>query len=426
MKNMVGKMRYNTLWLIAGIIHFSSCCLPYQDCNEIRYRQDSLKVRDKPYRVVWQKPLFSDTNFSFTIYKPILYEDMVIFFRHGGPQQHEEIVAMDKRDGRIRWEWKEEVRNYDFDSNPLIISDTLIIASGSQIYLIDLHTGRTIKEINEEVDTNYVPIGGLLTHYRGRLYQTYEGEFNDNKSYIRSIDLMDGYWRTEVIDSSIYEGDFVALHAPTVWVTERGDTILVSLKRTVNLQDRQRYRCDLVSYNITADTVMWEREGIELTGSTADTIRIEGDRIYFVGDRHLECVNKYTGETIWRSKVLGRDGLLLLSKPLYTKDTIYLLSTNGYIIAMSKEDGRVIYNRKCNGNGSYLTLYEGKLYRSFITMDVIDSKSGRVILTIKKSHNYSRRTPGKWGDGVVIDPETELMYVEDGFFAMCLTLPEVD
>ncbi len=408
------------------VLSIHSCCFPFQECEESMDGKDSTRIEVYPYEVVWQSPIYEDTNFSLTIHRPIIFEDVVIFFRHRGPQQYEEIVAYDKRDGQIRWEWKGEVRNYDFDSNPIVLSDTLIIASGSQIYLIDMRTGRTIAEINEEIDTNYVPIGGLLTYFGGRLYQPYEREWKDNLTYIRSVDLKTYRWRTEVVDSSSYEGDVVTVHAPTVWVSENGDTILVSVKRIINYRDRSRYRCNLVSYNITMDTLLWERDSIELTGSTADGLRIEGERIYFIGDRHVECVNKYTGETIWRRKVVEGRGLLLLSVPVYTEDEIYLLSTDKYIISIRSNDGNLRYKRRCSSFGFYLSLHKGRLYRAHVSFDIIDAKSGRVLLTIKKSHNYSRRTPGKWSDGVVIDPETELMYVEDGFFAMCLTLPKVE
>ena len=387
-----------------------------------------MKLEDEDtalYRVVWQRPLFEDTLYSITFFKPILFEDIVIFSRRKGPYFHQEFVAFDKDSGRVVWEWQEEVRNLTFDTEPLVLTDTLIVASGSQIYLIDMRTGRTLVEINEEIDTNYVPLGGLLTYYGGRLYHSYERDFQDSLTYIRSVDLQTFRWRTEVIDYTTYPGDLIDVYSPSVWIMEGGDTILVSMKRIINYKVPNRDRASLISYNVTADTVLWERDRIDATGALVE-LRIEGDRIYFIGDRHVECVNKYTGATIWKTRDVHDKGDFLINTPLYTEDRIYLLSSSQKIMAIDKKFGRVLYYRGINGVGSYLTLHKGKLYRAFIYMDVIEANSGRLLLTIKKSHNYSRRTPGKWSDGVTIDPETDLLYVEDGFFAICMTLPRVE
>ena len=413
--------------IVIGISIFHiSCCPPWQQCKEVD-NENNVRKGDTtiPYKVIWQSSLFDDTLYSITDFKPILFEDLVIFSRRKGPAFSEEIVAFDKRTGEKRWEWTEEVRNYGFTDEYIIRGDTLILASGSQIYLINMRTGRTIAEINEEIDTNFVPLPSI-SYYGGRIYQSYEREFKDSLTYVRSVDLKTYRWRTEVIDHTDYPGDLLSVYPPSIWIMEGGDTIMVCVKRIINYRERWRKRCNLISYNVTADTVLWERDSVDKVGSIVDPPRIEGDRIYFVGTRHVECFDRNTGETLWKTVVVHDGGFLFANVPIYTEDTIYLLSSTSDIIALSKEDGRLIYGRKCNGNGSYLTLYKGKLYRSFITMDVIDAKSGRVLLTIKKSHNYSMRTPGKWANGVVIDPETELMYVEDGFFAMCLTLPKVE
>jgi len=412
--------------LLGIYVFLISCCPPWQQCKEIDNNNDVKRDdTEAPYKVVWQTSLFGDTLYSITDFKPILFEDLVIFSRRKGPAFSEEIVAFDKRTGEKRWEWTEEVRNYVFTDEYIIRGDTLILASGSQIYLIDMHTGNTLKEINEEIDTNYVPLPAI-SYYGGRIYQSYEREFQDSLTYVRSVDLKTFRWRTEVIDHTTYPGDLLSVYPPSVWINENGDTILVCVKRIVNYKDFKRDKANLISYNITVDTVLWERDSVDKVGSIVESPRIEGDRIYFIGTRHVECFDRNTGETLWKTVVVDDGGFLLANVPIYTEDAIYLLSSTDDIIGLSKEDGRLIYGRKCKGNGSYLTLYKDRLYRAYITMDVIDAKSGRVILTIKKSHNYSRRTPGKWRNGVVIDPEMELMYVEDGFFAMCLTLPEVE
>ena len=420
-------MKLHMINLIIGCTVLLSCCPPWQSCGDRPpENQDSTKYGDLPYEVKWQVPLFEDTLYSITAYfKPIVFEDLVIFSRRKGPSFNIELVAYDKRSGEVRWEWTEEVRNLVFTDDPIVLHDTLVVVSGSQIYLIDMRTGRTIAEINEEIDTNFVPLPAI-SYYGGRIYQSYEREFKDSLTYVRSVDLKTFRWRTEVIDYTTYPGDRLSVYPPSIWINDHGDTIFVCLKRIYNYKDWRRDRANLISYNITADTLMWERDSLDYVGWSTESPRVEGDRIYFFGARHIECINKHTGETLWKTVVVDDKGAILGNLPVYTEDTIFINTTTSYIVAIDKESGRRLYYREVSGNGSYLTLYKGKLYRSFIYMDVIDAKSGRVLLTIKKSHNYSRKTPGKWSDGVVIDPETELMYVEDGFFAMCLTLPEVE
>ena len=406
----------------------NGCCPPWRECPEPSPEPDTMKLEDEDtalYRVVWQRPLFEDTLYSITFFKPILFEDIVIFSRRKGPYFHQEFVAFDKDSGRVVWEWQEEVRNLTFDTEPLVLTDTLVVASGSQIYLIDMRTGRTLVEINEEIDTNYVPIGGLLTYFGGRLYQTYEREFNDSLAYIRSVDLQTFRWRTEVIDYTTYPGDLIDVYSPSVWIMEGGDTIFVCLKRIINYKVPNRDRASLISYNVTADTVLWERDRIDATGALVE-LRIEGERIYFIGDRHVECVNKYTGATIWKTRASFDGGVLLASNPLYTDKRIVIGTTTGYITSIDKETGRRMYYRDINVNGFYLTLHEERLYTANVSLNVVDYWTGRLLLEIRKPPSYSRRTPGSWDNGVVIDSETDLLYVEDGFFAICMTLPRVE
>ncbi len=384
---------------------------------------DSTRFKDLPYEVVWQTPLFRDTNYSITDFKPILFKDKVIFARRKGRSQSVQIVSYDKKNGDRRWEWEEEVRNLNFTDNYLILNDTLVVVSGSQIYLIDMNTGNTIYEINKIINEDFVPIGPI-SYYRERIYHCSEKKFKDSLTYIRSVDLETYKWRTEVVDHVDSLGDLLAVYPPSVWLTNNQDTILVSVKRIANYQETNRDRCNLISYNITADTVLWERRNVDRVGSIIESPRIEGDRIYFIGTRDVSCFNKYTGELIWKTHVVEDGGVLLTSTPIYTRDTIFLLATTRNVTALDKSTGRILFSKRSTGNGHYLTLYKDRIYRAFIKFDIMDAKDGDLLMTIKKTHNYSRRTPGVWSNGVAIDPETELMYVEDGFFAMCLTIPK--
>jgi len=101
--------------LLGIYVFLISCCPPWQQCKEIDNNNDVKRDdTEAPYKVVWQTSLFGDTLYSITDFKPILFEDLVIFSRRKGPAFSEEIVAFDKRTGEKRWEWTEEVRNYVF------------------------------------------------------------------------------------------------------------------------------------------------------------------------------------------------------------------------------------------------------------------------------------------------------------------------
>ncbi len=416
-------MKMNVLNFLFALVALHSCCPPWQDCKEPVPGPDSTRFKDLPYEIIWQTPLFRDTNYSITDFKPILFKDMVIFGRRKGRSKSVQIVSYDKKNGDRRWEWEEEVRNLNFTDNYLILNDTLVVVSGSQIYLIDMNTGNTIYEINKRINEAFVPLPAISS-YNGRIYHSSERKFKDSLTYIRSVDLKTYKWRTEVIDHVDSVGDLLSVYPPSVWLTDNRDTILVSVKRVYNYENVNRRFCNLISYNITTDTVLWEKENVDHVGSITESPRIEGDRIYFIGTRDVSCFNKYTGELIWKTHVVEDGGVLLTSTPIYTRDTIFLLSTTEDVTALDKVTGRILFNNKCSGNGHYLTLYKDRLYRAFIEFDIIDAKDGEVLLNIKYTHNYSRRTAGVWSNGVTIDPETELMYVEDGFFAMCLTIPK--
>ena len=416
-------MKMNVLSFLFALVVLHSCCPPWQDCKEPIPGPDSTRFKDLPYEVVWQTPLFRDTNYSITIFNHIVYKDKVIFGRRKGRSQSIQIVAYDKKSGDRRWAWEEEVRNLNFTDDPLVLNDTLVVVSGSQIYLIDMNTGNTIYEINKTINSSFVPISPI-SYYDGRIYHCSERKFNDSLTFIRSVDLKSFKWRTEVIDHVDFPGDLLSVYPPSVWLMDNQDTILVSVKRIINYQNPNRDRCNLISYNITADTVLWERRNVDRVGSIIESPRIEGERIYFIGTRDVSCFNKYTGELIWKTHVVEDGGDLLISAPIYTKDTIFLLASTRNLTALDKASGRILFSKRSTGNASYITLHKDRIYRANVKLDIMDAKDGDLLMTIRKTHNYSRRTPGEWSNGVAIDPETELMYVEDGFFAMCLTIPK--
>lgn len=105
------------------------------------------------------------------------------------------------------------------------------------------------------------------------------------------------------------------------------------------------------------DVLVWEHETGTATRTELETIsKVYEDEnlVYYVCDRVLNALDKYTGERIWEAKNVGASNSIV-----YDKENIYLSGYYGpNLVIISKKDGKELYR---NGDEEFGWVYNLKL-----------------------------------------------------------------
>ncbi len=403
-------------------------CRP-QPLPVIDSRKDEL-----PYEIIWQTPLHPDTLYSVTIYvAPKIYRDRVIFDRRVRRSENQKFVAFNRFTGELVWEWDDY---FEFDGSkgyskvrllhaPPVYRDSLMFfTTYTGVFAVGMYSGKTVFKYKEPEQ-----------YYGQRDINVYGSKIfhpvsDDSMNIMRMIDYRTGEIREVFRMRREEDGYGKNMYAPGCWVNGAGDTIIVFQSR----ESRSRpygARSILFSYNITRDSLMWA-DTIMGVSSVSQPPYIEDERVYFLINDVLLCLDAHTAERIWSvdgRALEGSFGTFNGRQILVTEEYMFMCSSNGILVAVEKESGHYWYLGDVGGGADYhMTYHDGRVYitdnYALNIVDIFRSRNGSYKLYELKTHNYNRRTPGRFTNGVAIDGENGYMYITDGFYAMCLTLPE--
>jgi len=386
---------------------------------------------DLPYDIIWQTPLHPDTLFSVTHYvAPKIYRDRVIFSRRVRRSENQKLVAFNRFTGELLWVWNDyfvfdgskgytKVRT--IHSAPVYRDNLMFFTSYTGVFAVDMYTGKTVFKYKEP--ERYYGQGDINV-YGSKIFHPVS---DDSMNIMRMIDYRTGEIR-EVFRMKRYEDGYNKnMYSPGCWVNGSGDTIIVFQSRE-SRRGPYGSRSILFSYNITRDSLMWA-DTIVGVSSIDQPPYIEGERIYFLIDDVLLCLDVHTAERLWVMDGSWSIGTFNGHQMLVTEEYFFLCNTVGFLVVIEKESGHYWYLGEVGGNPDYhMAYHNGRVYltdhHSLTIVDIFNSKNGSFVLYKLKTHNYNIRTPGSFRNGVAIDGERGYMYISDGFYAMCLTLPE--
>lgn len=122
----------------------------------------------------------------------------------------------------------------------------------------------------------------------------------------------------------------------TDWETQTVKTTLEPIKYggmiIVPVREGKLYQVNIANNRVI-------KEVVTDTEITAEPL-LSGNRIYVPTNENLICVDANTGDIVWKTKI----NTITTVKPIDTASNIILLGKDGLIIAISKSDGRVIFN----------------------------------------------------------------------------------
>jgi outer membrane protein assembly factor BamB len=202
-----------------------------------------------------------------------------------------------------------------------------------------------------------------------------------------------------------------------------GDELILFKNSQWNFDSAQG-RMDLFCYNLTADSLLWRNKGIEDAGNGIMPMQVVDSVLYAPGAEHFFAVNLITGQVIWEFDYGAHSGgdNVGYGDFFINGDRLLLKPSGDHLLVFNRHNGQIIHNRLGMGytmKGRF-THFEGKLwYIADADLKVVDDFTGESLLpAIRQDHL------GKLNENVVIDPETQLMYLCNYHEALCVKLPE--
>jgi outer membrane protein assembly factor BamB len=172
---------------------------------------------------------------------------------------------------------------------------------------------------------------------------------------------------------------------------------------------------DILGYNLTADTMLWYRNGIAKISSTATPV-ISGDKVYFYGGSKVHCIDPANGEDIWEFQVGGSNSLEFVGSNILLHDDMLIAKPDSRAMyALDKETGQQIwYNPATMSSPSAMTIESDTVYFTGYYLNGVVVNTGELVVQYESPESRS------FFHGVGINPDNGYVYASDGKYLYCL------
>lgn len=364
--------------------------------------------------------------------------------------------------------WKKGVEKSGLTSTPHYYNGTTIFGHKAKevnnylVYCLDSETGDSIWQTRIITPFEFDPFTGQMSIlYENKLILS-----TSKRMFVMNADNGDILWNytdpynyagTCIIDGYIYIADFVLretstmyrfdintgakeelftikhgkdelggdftpkLLMPVKWVHPSGDEILVLQNRSyghdkIGPDGMYGYsKMDLMAYNLTADSILWYRYEVDNFSSGARPA-IDGNKVYFYGDRHAYCINPLNGETRWKYFIGdGPEDDFNTANILIIGDKLIVKPDNDAMHAVDKETGeRIWLNENTASMPGLLTVHQDAIWFSSGGVLAIDANTGKTLIDQYKASN------GSWIFPVAHHPTNGTIFTSDATGFYCL------
>jgi outer membrane protein assembly factor BamB len=392
--------------------------------------------------VVWLSPLFLDSAGGGWIWDFEIANEQYIIVANtydSDGRRPRGIGVYNMQTGERHSAWKNDpggifgVSEYENLADCKIAGinkDVILIYSEKNLFAYSLHTGQRmwsltisgqgavgIPKISAEGDNAFIcygPGGGhSKSWFRLAMVNVYSGE------------------KREVLQLEIEDNFEFDINPPSACVMDNGDTLLFFTTEGLNfktLEGRGYTYC----YNLTKGQTVWINKPLttdrNMSASAFNPVPflIENDRLIVTPRKGIYCLDKNTGEFIWKRE----DVWLADCPPLYHEGKIYIRSGSstplaGFLLCLDAQSGQMLWENttiKClpapDGN---MAIYKDRLYFSASGNDAtyhlacVDIHTGEELW----------RDLGPYGNicfSVLIDQKTGYLYCYTGWATMCVDL----
>ncbi len=349
--------------------------------------------------IIWKTALNSNDLVS----PPLYYENLIIF------SQDDEAKAFNSNTGELVWEKALNARPLDFQGT-FIVNDKIVFSDSRRIYVLNPKNGNILWQ-------DEIPDGRNRACSIGNyLYKVSDKDDNSQSTLFR-YDIDKGI-REKVF--TLHRGEFEPDHSPgllmpVTWSNSSGDDLLIMGNRSFGWGTTGANRLDILAWNVTADSMEWYRN-LDGFSSTARPV-IDGDNVYFYGDRHAYCINPVNGETRWKYFIGdGPEDDFNTANIIIVKDKLIVKPDNRHMHAVDKETGtRIWLNEEVVSMPYMLTQRNDTIWLANAGVFGIDAKTGEKVID-----DWKGSRSGSWIFPVALHPTNGLIYTSDGDYLYCL------
>ncbi len=274
-----------------------------------------------------------------------IYQDKLILLINGKNEPCK-VLALSQASGERIWESEglDFPGYYEYLLDVSIYAEQsgnkLLIAQGVKIYAVDLDNGKIIWDA--ELDAGLGDIC-VIDDF------VYEAAHTDEKSTLYRYNIHNGV-KEHVFELNIREhggGNMKpVICLPVKWTDTWGNELIIIPNSGFHLSDEDSSRLDIYAWNLTADSLEWQREDVDIR-SSGKTL-IEGNRVYFPGKKRIHCLDASSGNTLWSSQFNSGYSISYfdfnLKNSWIINDKFVTIGDDGKIFGFDKLTGKKIWS----------------------------------------------------------------------------------
>jgi outer membrane protein assembly factor BamB len=335
------------------------------------------------------------------------------------------INAFNKKTGSRLWSWNEwlspsaSITNwYEYG----VHKDHLLLYEVRELHKVDANTGQTKwSDFQLETSTGRKSVS-VINDY----FYCIHNNYRTTSSIVRcSVNDFMG-WDTVCSMPVTPDGYSPSFYAPSMGISPNGDTLLVFQNRSGNWNGLYKGRIEMLCYNLNADSLLWKTTLPDDNSNVALPL-VDGSRVYFQATTMVYCFDLNSGGILWQQNFGGGYGFMT-GNMLVLNDRLYIGANNPTLFCVNKYSGQQIW-RSTNTGGSRndMVHYKGRIYYtggSTAKLHCIDAQTGVQLFVEGTPTKNTGGQASFYGAEISIDPETGYLYIQDRFFAFCFKLPD--
>jgi outer membrane protein assembly factor BamB len=381
------------------------------------HKPDSIK-NNEPLKLLWSTRLTTAGSYG-SIMTPVIADDNVLYSTGTRDLGNDDIVILDKKDGKKVNTCEEFRPEYLFYAGSRHYFDHhFVFATGQSTYCMTVPDGKIIwndkTEKYKEYEKHITGIGStvMCRAYTDTIYK-YNQTFKLRRGNIYSKNWKDIFTLTG-------EGDYdpTSIRDPVYYITPDKDTLAIFNTIKVDFA-KHLTLSDIIAYSFRGDSIKYIKRVNDPIG--VGLHQIVNDRVLMLVGEGIEGFNPVTGDSLWKTYLFSTNHLVVTDKEAFVLGT-----NNGDIAQINPITGaKETYQIEGAENPGRGVFFENKLYFVAIgnsTLYCIDTNTHQVLWKIKspleKDDYYDFLTPG-----IAIDPVTRRLYAASYTTALCYQLP---
>ncbi len=391
--------------------------IPFSFCKKPQFEPTPLPTYGSPKpTIIWKQLLSEDSSYNSSI-DPLLFGDLIITSAENSGGGNEKILAFNKETGDLVWSWDDYLSGVSQSlkrHQSIIIDNSLIVTSFYDNYSINIESGVT------NWGTNDLSAGGpRISNFNNTIFHTrmYGSSPHRDSSDIMMCDYLTGNWQKLFTINNV-DNFSPHIEPPAGYINQDGETLLIFQNRGGVITSYFDDRVDLYCYNVDQDSIVWLKEDFTPSGSSnVNNPIVEGDRVYFGGKWDFYCIDIPSGEVLWTHNFYHD---FQGSNFVIYNDLIIIDLDNGDLIAINKNNGNQAWvNEGLSGCCTELRIYGDRIYFGNSNLFIANASNGNKLYEFESPHSG-----GSFHNAIAVDLINNKMYTTDGYYLMCMELPE--